>query len=199
MKKTHLEIRQADPNWIKSIWILLSLLFPQCTQYYPPFPVTVSWTVCITQLLIKILRSYGIDSCASIIEPPMQNNDVPIVPICAVQSASPLRPAHGEKAAACKHRVNDWRTPLDQLNMYGFRLDPFPGSGPANHGAWMLIKTQIFSRFRRGRRWFKHVFHIFLFALFEVACRAWMWSARGSKDAAHTWDGAHARTSLRTS
>lgn len=55
-ENTHLEIRQADPNWIKSIWILLSLLFPQCTQYYPPFPVTVSWAVCITQLLIKILR-----------------------------------------------------------------------------------------------------------------------------------------------
>lgn len=81
-KETSPEMRRADPNWIKSIWILLSLLFLQCTRYYPPFPVTVSWAVCITQLLIKILRSYSIDSCAAIIEPPMQNNNVPCCNLC---------------------------------------------------------------------------------------------------------------------
>lgn len=93
-KKTYLEIRQANPNWIKSIWILLSVLFfffLQYTQYYPPFPVTVSWAVCITQLFAKILQSCGIDSGAAIIEPPMQNNDVPIVAICASESASTSR------------------------------------------------------------------------------------------------------------
>lgn len=63
--------------------------------------MTVSCAVCITQLLIKIHGSYVIDSCASIIEPPMQNNDVPIVPICTVKSGSPLRPARWEKKKPC--------------------------------------------------------------------------------------------------
>lgn len=48
----------------------------------------------------------------------MQNNGGPIVPICAVESASPLSPAPGEKA--CKRRVNERRSPLDQQNMYEF-------------------------------------------------------------------------------
>lgn len=96
-KKAQLEIRQADPNWIKSIWILLSLLFPQCTQYYPPFPVTVSWAVCITQLHInKKKNPAGLQYRFLCFNNWAANAEQwRPVPVCAVESAPPIRPAHG--------------------------------------------------------------------------------------------------------
>lgn len=140
-KKPHLEIRQADPNWIKSIWILLSLLFPQCTQYYPPFPVTVSWAACITQLLVKKkntpelrYRFLRFNNWAA--------NAEQWRPCC-----SHLRRWKCISLKACSSGggglwVNERHSALDQQRMYEFWLMCWGqslGLPPQNCRAWLLM------------------------------------------------------------
>lgn len=98
--------------------------------------MTVSWAVCITQLLIKILWSYGIDLCASI----MQNNNIPFVPNCAIGSASTSSPSRREKEVH-SHGVNEW-SQLCRQNMHEIWDRPIGKLGYFNDSGSIHLSTR---------------------------------------------------------